>query len=497
LILSSREDTPAACHAESGEGGGALPKAVLIFDDPTSARDIRTYLDRAGWDVESFGSKSHALQSLRALAPDVVVADCTARPEAAAELVRDVAAIDPRQKVVLIASETDALDAVNAMRSGAYVYLGQPFVAGELLSLLMRAVSDDREATAPCAPPARPVDRGGLDCLIGDSAPMVTLKSRLRRLAEAEANMRHGDYPSVLITGETGTGKELVARALHVEGPRRNGPFVEINCASLPVNLLESELFGYERGAFTDAKERKVGLVEAAEGGTLFLDEIGEVDPSIQAKLLKLLEERTVRRLGATRERQVNVRIVSATNQDLEKMVREGRFRSDLFFRLRIITLQMPTLSERREDVLLLARHFLALHGSRYGKNQLSLSAEVEDALLAHSWPGNVRELKNVVEQAVLLAREDVICAEDVALCLPSKPACPSLAARSEAAPSSPRSRNAALSRKHVETVIEQANWNVARAARLLGISRDTLRYRIRKYGLAIHMRTAAGAEEA
>src|SRR5512140_1254834 len=255
-----------------------------------------------------------------------------------------------------------------------------------------------------------------LDGLVGDSAAMVALKGRLRRMLEAEASMRHGDYPSVLITGETGTGKELAARALHFEGLRRDGPFVEINCASLPVHLLESELFGYERGAFTDAKERKVGLVEAAEGGTLFLDEIGDVDLAIQAKLLKLIEERSVRRLGSTRERQVDVRIISATNQDLEKMVRDGRFRADLFYRLRIITLHMPPLRDRREDVLLLARHFVELQGSRYGKRNLTLGPDAECALLGHSWPGNVRELQNALEQTVLLAHGDTIGCGDLTL---------------------------------------------------------------------------------
>jgi transcriptional regulator with PAS, ATPase and Fis domain len=314
------------------------------------------------------------------------------------------------------------------------------------------------------------------------------LKSKVRRLLDAEMDMREGDHPAVLITGETGTGKELVARALHFDGLRREGPFVEVNCASLPVNLLESELFGHERGAFTDAKERKVGLVEAAEGGTLFLDEIGEVDLSIQAKLLKLLEERTVRRVGSTRERKVDVRIVSATNQDLEKMVREGRFRSDLYFRLRIISLHMPPLRDRRQDVLPLARHFLALHGNRYGKRNLELSPEAQRLLLDHSWPGNVRELQNVLEQTVLLSHDAVVNCADLALC----PGLGEGATRSMDGAvghcvAIPRDGVNLLDmeRRVVTQVLDQADWNVSKAAKLLGLTRDMLRTRMEKYGLA------------
>jgi DNA-binding NtrC family response regulator len=292
----------------------------------------------------------------------------------------------------------------------------------------------------------------------------------------------------VLITGETGTGKELVARALHFDGQRRERPFIEVNCASLPVNLLEAELFGHERGAFTDAKERKVGLVEAAEGGTLFLDEIGEVDFSIQAKLLKLLEERIVRRLGSVRERKVNVRIISATNQDLEKMVLEGRFRADLFYRLRIISLHMPSLRERNQDVLLLARHFLMLHGRRYGKQGLRFSSEAEKLLLDYSWPGNVRELRNVLEQTVLLTRHQVISSSELAIC----PALyggggHSMQLQQKAGMPLP-SQGAKLSDVERELVVQtlgKTDWNVSKAAKLLGLSRDMLRSRIEKYHLS------------
>jgi transcriptional regulator with PAS, ATPase and Fis domain len=238
---------------------------------------------------------------------------------------------------------------------------------------------------------------------------MTGLRETIKRVIAAEQNLCDMDAPAVLITGETGSGNDLVARALHFNGPRRDKPFVEVNCTSIPGPLLESELFGYERGAFTDARSRKLGLIETADGGTLFLDEIGDMEPQSQSKLLKLLEDKTVRRLGSVRDSAVNVRIIAATHQPLEELVAAGRFRSDLFFRLRIVHIAVPALRNRGGDILLLANHFLALHARRYGKNGLRLSGEVENQLLRHHWPGNVRELRNVIEHAVLMSSGSLI----------------------------------------------------------------------------------------
>jgi two-component system, NtrC family, response regulator AtoC len=294
----------------------------------------------------------------------------------------------------------------------------------------------------------------------------------------------------LLIVGETGTGKELVARSMHFDGARHSGPFVEINCASIPSHLLEAELFGHEKGAFTDAKERKMGLVESADGGTLFLDEIGEIDHSLQAKLLKLLEEKSVRRIGAVKERKVNLRIITATNRNLEAMVKEGVFRSDLYFRLRIISIKVPTLRSRGEDILLLARHFLDYHGRRYGKPDLRFSPDAERVLMQYYWPGNVRELRNMLEQTVLLASNDTVTPTQLALC-------PSLAPESQferqfngcdqACLSLPKNgvELAAVEKSLVIKTLERTGWNVTKSAKLLGLSRDMMRYRIEKMGLA------------
>jgi DNA-binding NtrC family response regulator len=301
----------------------------------------------------------------------------------------------------------------------------------------------------------------------------------LRQLLQAESQLQDREPPAVLVLGETGTGKELVARALHFNGPRRDKPVVELNCAALPAQLLESELFGHERGAFTDARERKLGLVETAEGGTLFLDEIGDMEQPLQAKLLKLLEERTVRRLGSVREQRVNVRIVAATHRPLDQLVREGRFRADLYFRLRVVQLELPPLRDRGTDVLLLARNFVAHHAARYGRPAPVLSSAAEQALMRHTWPGNVRDLRNLLEQAVLLCRGDTLEADDLGL-----------RDESDSAPgASPAARTLpAMEREALMQALERNGWNVSRAARDLGISRDTLRYRIDKHALASSM---------
>ena len=283
-----------------------------------------------------------------------------------------------------------------------------------------------------------------------------------------------------------------MARALHFRGPRRDKPFVEINCASIHQQLLESELFGHERGAFTDAHERKIGLFETAEGGTLFLDEIGDMDIGLQARVLKVLEDKNVRRLGSAREQRVNVRILAATHRSLEKLVREGKFRSDLYFRLRIVQIAVPALRERGDDVLFLANHFLAVQGARYGRPNMSFDASAEDMLRNHPWPGNVRELRNIIEQAVLLAGNPVIEAEQLNLCSPQGFLMADADAPEPVKPEETKEpafpnegmQLAAVERDMLLRALSRTDWNVTHAARLLGLSRDTMRYRIDKFGL-------------
>jgi DNA-binding NtrC family response regulator len=462
-----------------------LPRAMLVEDDETLADNMRTWLSKHGWEVSVFHAVDAALAKLETVRPDVIVADYMLPGRTGLELVKEVAALDAQIKVIMATGHGDVQLAVEAMRAGAYDYVVKPLVLAELGLLLERAMDAARMEKRLSFYRSNQARGSGVASLLGESAPMQATRARIRHVLEAEAALTDGMLPPVLITGETGTGKELAARALHFDGMRREGPFVEVNCSSLPLQLLESELFGHERGAFTDAKERKVGLVEAAEGGTLFLDEIGEVDLAIQAKLLKLLEERSVRRVGSTRERKVDVRIVSATNQDLERMVREGRFRSDLFFRLRIVTLHMPPLRERHDDVLPLARHFVALHGRRYGKKNLRLSPDAEAALLAHAWPGNVRELQNMLEQIVLLAQDGTIRLEDITLTRAFRETDMPAHASPDALPNGVASGSMSLTemeRHLVRHVLQRSGWNVSRAAMELGITRDKLRTRMDRY---------------
>jgi DNA-binding NtrC family response regulator len=316
---------------------------------------------------------------------------------------------------------------------------------------------------------------------------MQALKQKISQVVAAEFALTKGTPASLLVTGETGTGKELVARGIHFDGPRRDQPFIELNCAAIPAHLLESELFGYERGAFTDARERKRGLVEAADGGTLFLDEIGDIDAAVQTKLLKLLEDRVVRRLGGLRDRQIDVRIITATNQPLEQQVREGRFRSDLYYRLRVLQLDMPPLRDRGNDISLLADHYLEDSCSRYGKPKMRLSAAAGEALLGHSWPGNVRELRNGIEQTVLLAPGPVIEPEQLALHAPpprmSEQGLPKADPNQFFLPEGGVNLET-LERDLVAQALEKTAGNVTQAAKLLGMSRDTLRYRMEKFEL-------------
>ena len=418
------------------------------------------------------------------------------------EAMRRMQAMKLDVPVIMVTGHGSIEMAVDSMKAGAFDFLTKPVSLNQLRARIERALDDSRLDSTLQYYQSRESQGTALDGLLGESAPMRALKQTLVQLLEAEAQMRDAEPPAVLVLGETGTGKEVVARALHFNGARRDKPFVELNCAALPAQLLESELFGHERGAFTDARERKLGLVETAEGGTLFLDEIGDMDLAIQAKLLKLLEEKTVRRLGNVREQRVNVRIIAATHRPLDVLVRQGRFRADLYYRLCVVQLMLPPLRERGEDMVLLARHFLRQHAARYGKSVPVLSSRAHAALINHAWPGNVRELRNVLEQAVLLNNGNSVELPQLVAAAagglsssgfaPSGPGAGSGFVPSMPAPlGSPEGTLQEVERRTLSTALERNGWNVTRAARELGISRDTLRYRMEKHGLQSMSRMA------
>ena len=460
---------------------------LIIEDDEMLADNIRVHLQRNQWETHVAHSAEEGLKKLEAIRPDILLTDHMFRAKTGLDVIKEALAMDPGLKIVMLTGEGSVQTAVDAMKAGACEYLTKPVSLVELKMVLEKVLGRSQvEKTLSVL--QRQQSRGSLDAIIGESPPMIAAKTKARQMLEAEKRMNDSDLPAILITGETGTGKELLARAMHFEGVRKDFPFIEINCASLPPNLLESELFGHERGAFTDAKDRRIGLVEAADGGTLFLDEIGEVDLSIQSKLLKLLEEKSVRRIGSVRERKVDIHIVSATNRNLEQMVYERLFRSDLYFRLRVISLSMPPLRETGDDILRIAEFYLDKHARRYGRKGLRFSPAAKEWLLGYSWPGNVRELRNMLEQTVLMSQDEEIRPDQFARGPLQSSGDHALGIQREydASVTGERSvtRSADVAQDRVTKVLEETDWNISKSAKLLGLSRDMLRYRIEKYQL-------------
>ena len=511
-------------------------KILLIEDEATLSRNLCIFLEREGYTVEAAQSGEAGLAMLGRVVPEVVILDYGLPGMDGLEVLRRIVEQAPRTRVIFLTGNGSEQCAVSALKGGAADYLKKPMELAalrmvidrvlqrrrredvpegmrsrfvrQIMDTLLRRRSTDAPAVpdAPAAPAApsvadtarrkpapgaaaakRAVAKDSIESLRGESQAMCTLRSLLGRILQADRQRSGGEAPAVLITGETGTGKELVARALHFEGMKASGPFMEVNCAGIPAQLLESELFGHEPGAFTDAKKEKVGMIEAAAGGTLFLDEIGDLDLAAQAKLLKVIEERKVRRLGSLQERNVDARFFAATGRDLEKMVRDGTFRADLYFRLRMIRVQMPPLRERGEDLVVLALHFLGIFGERYGRSALELGEDALATLRAHRWEGNVRELRNAIEQAVILSVGDRITADDLCLREIGLQQQPGGFLNDEvaSAPGPVGSKKLhEVERELLVSALRESRSNVSKAARILGISRDTLRYRAKKYNL-------------
>jgi two-component system, NtrC family, response regulator AtoC len=458
---------------------------LVIEDEVLLARNIAIYLERSGFEVHLAGSAEEGMTVLEQVRPDAVVLDFNLPGLDGMRAMARIRTLDSTIPVVMMTGHGNVEMAVEAMKSGAFDFLTKPVALSKLRLVLEKAFGQTRQELALDYYKRRDAESAVVDELIGDSVPMRELKQRIAQLRQAEMRMSESGAPAVLVLGETGSGKEVVARTLHQGGPRRDKPFIELNCAAIPAQLLESELFGHERGAFTDAREKKVGLVETAEGGTLFLDEIGDMDIALQSKLLKLLEEKVIRRLGSVREQHVDVRIVAATHRPLEELVREGRFRADLYYRLCVVQLHVPALRARGSDILTLARHFLKVHATRYGKPLPALAKEAEMALLSHTWPGNVRELRNVLEQAVLLGASEVIEEQHLALSAAQLANSSSQPINAIGSPSAASATLHDMERAALLRTLVHTGWNVSRAARMLGISRDALRYRIEKHGLS------------
>jgi len=448
---------------------------VLIVDDEQSlARSAKAFLADHGYEAEVAGTGEKALELLAALQPDVVFADVRLPGMSGLDLLKRIRAFDPVIPVIMLTAYGSIEGAVEAVKLGAFDYVKKPVDLEELKLLADRARETRLLKEELSYYRRRATSDVGFEGLVGESRAVQAVLERARQVAALD------ETPPVLLTGETGTGKGLLARAIHAAGPRATKPFIEVNCTALPATLMEAELFGHERGAFTDAKESKPGLVEAAEGGFLFLDEIGDVDLAVQGKLLRAIEERAVRRLGSVRERKVDLRIMAATNRDLERAVGEERFRKDLYFRLAVIVLEVPPLRERGEDVLLLTEHFLRAFNAKYGKVVRDLSGAARDLLLSYPWPGNVRELSHVIERAVLWSRGATLDVEHLSLTRP-------VAASDHGDAAQPADTTTLPQREKtmIEQALREAGGNQTKAAQRLGISRDTLRYRLKKFGLS------------
>jgi two-component system response regulator AtoC len=463
---------------------------VLIVDDErTLGRAIKAFLDASGYEAELVQSAEQALELLERLRPDVVFTDVQLPGLSGIELLRRIREFDPSIAVVVMTAFGTIEGAVEAVKLGAFDYVKKPLDLEELKLLADRARENSQLKQELSYYRRRAAQEDSFGNVIGESPSMRAVMARAREIAALD------ETPPVLLTGETGTGKGLVARTIHATGTRAAKPFIDVNCTALPANLIEAELFGHERGAFTDAKESKLGLFEAAEGGFLFLDEIGDLELALQGKLLRAIEDRTVRRVGGIRDRKIDVRILTATNRDLERESQHDRFRKDLYFRLAVILLRLPPLRERGDDILALAQFYLRQSATKYGKPARRIGAEAQALLLKYPWPGNVRELSHVMERAVLWSREATLGPDHLSLTMPGEPGAPPPSppsASSSGEPAPPAGRSLPpdgmplgdWERTMLEQALREAGGNQTRAAQRLGISRDTLRYRIKKYGI-------------
>jgi two-component system response regulator HydG len=456
---------------------------ILVADDHDALRDgMVLALSRLGHEVAAVKGGAEALAAYRKRPADVVVTDLRMIPVDGIQVVRQLRADDPDATVLVVSAHGTIATAVDAMREGAIDFLEKPFSPEVLRARVEKAVEIARERRGARADRARAEvldqdrerehDPHGM---VGRSEPMRRVLEQIRKVAATDA--------TVLVLGESGTGKELVARALHQGGARRDRPFVSISCAAIPEGLLESELFGHERGAFTGAVRRKLGRFELAHQGTLFLDEVGELPPAVQVKLLRVLQERRFERVGGEEQIDVDVRLVSATNRDLGRLAAEGRFREDLYYRLNVVPIGLPPLRDRPGDVEELARTFLARSAPRLGRRVTGFTPAALELLTRHRWPGNVRELENVVEQALVFADGPEVRAEDLPEGLRRATPAPALPV-----PTGDRGLTEVLEdleRQLILAAYERARGVKAETARLLGIKPSALYYKLEKYGIA------------
>jgi two-component system response regulator AtoC len=459
-------------------GGDGAARQVLVVDDEEGLRHmLAVLLTREGYATTAVGSAAQALSELERRHFEVILSDIRMPGLGGLELIDEIRRRGVRATIIMMSAYGSLDIAIEAMKRGAYDYIAKPFKPDEVVLVLRKAEERERlfRENQHLKRALAASDTAAAPGIVTTGGRMADVLKTVRKIAEYKT--------TVLLGGESGTGKELAARAIHNQSPRAKGPFVAVNCGAIPESLLESELFGHKKGAFTDAYRDKRGLFEEAHGGTLFLDEIGELPIGLQVKLLRVLQEETIRSVGATADRKIDVRVIAATVRDLPTEVREGRFREDLFYRLNVVYVQLPSLRERREDIPALIEHFLEKNNAKLGMSVESVTPEAMKLLLEHAWPGNVRELENTIERAMVLADGNRIEPD----CLPDK-------VREASDPIRLTLRSGELSIKKTVRVIEEelirkalreTRGNRTNAAKILEISHRALLYKIKEYGIA------------
>jgi len=466
---------------------------IMIVDDERLVRwSLRQKCEEWGYQVVEADCGEVALKLAQRESPDLVLLDVRMPDLTGIEVLDELKKSDEARAVIMITADPQLDDVKAALKLGAYDFVGKP-IEFEALRVAIKNALEATNLRSQVQALRGEVKRSvGYDSVVSVSPKMTELMNFVKKVADCEAT-------TILIQGESGTGKDLIAKAIHYESSRHEKPFVAINCSAIPETLMEAELFGHEKGAFTDAKQMKKGLFEAADGGTLFLDEIGELTPLLQAKLLRVLEDQVIRRVGGIRDMQVDVRVIAASNRDLEKAVREGQFRQDLYYRLAIIAIFIPPLRDRKEDILPLVSFFIERYNRRFRKSVRGITDETRNLILSHNWPGNVRELKNSIERGMILEDEPFLrpvylpfsvgesggrtlfertSPVDGGRALPNGSSLPRLYI--------PEGGTSLEEMEHtmVELAMSQANGNQTNAAKLLDISRDALRYKLKKFGL-------------
>ncbi|MFC1579533.1 sigma-54-dependent transcriptional regulator [Thermodesulfobacteriota bacterium] len=438
---------------------------ILIVDDELILREsLSRWLERDGHRVETASSGEEALDRFKETRYDILLVDIKMEGISGLEVLRHIKESDPDVAVVMITAYGSISTAIEAMKNGASDYLLKPFDPNELGVLIDKISESQAQALENLYLREQFKERTQFESMIGQSRPMQKIFDLIQDVAPTNS--------TVLISGETGTGKGLAAKAIHTNSPCSEGPFVMVNCGAIPEHLMESELFGYQKGAFTDAKTTKRGRLELAHRGTLFLDEIGEIGMRMQIDLLRVLEDRVFYRVGGTQPIEAEFRVIAATNRDLEKAIRDGIFREDLFYRLNVITFEMPPLRDRKEDIPLLAEHFLHRFSKETNKPIDGIAREAMDEMMLYEWPGNVRELENAIERAVVVSKERKVIPNDLPIFRP------------EYRLDAPCRSLMEVEKGHISQVLQDNQWNISKSAEILGIDRSTLYNKIKRYTL-------------